>query len=582
MAKKASTTASSSDRPAKRAKVTSSVRAKSAEPESVTITYDLFDLPTAQHKAGLAGLLLQIDSMRERNRPAPTYRFDDNACTTKVYITFTRDTCNSLFDDAYDAELVEAKSKSKWQGAELVRMEEAVEEVDGKRKVTKLFVYRVTQPTGHFLKGCLRNAPDVWLKLWRDMLWTIPRGNPQSREPFEQRAAGQTCKEGPAAWGDLLKATQAATENEFRTDAVAGSLWLGAQALNAENIAFKGRVEQTLLLHFWPLTTLVFVPQSIDSDGDAEFVGYVLAIPEVSDLPDFMADYRSVLEQLGDQKRGYRPAEAVIDIAAEGALMFLEHLTMLSRAHSEDVSTSMSVSGVEFLHQVKLGNNIKQMAAGRIVPRPHLVKRYHEIVGSPNAQGERQRPYGNPLFRRGLLLALLSDTPWFRPFGRMFAEWPHTMFVPSDNAPPRLSWFWGDVRKYLQREIYPMTDTDLADPANADARLMLLINRLVRSYLSERAKKKSGIDPEKHKEGEKVHWDSVPQSYKDARRDAGESLFLEFRSRREQAFVDHFAQTLFAAKQYLSEDQFTVIGQALLNRTEDVKTLTLMALSANS
>lgn len=545
--------------------------------ESITITYDLFDLPTAQHKAGLAGLLLQIDSMTGRNKPAPTYTFDAAASRTKVEVTFTAETCASLFDDLYDAELVEAKSESKWNGADLVRVDESTEEVDGKQKTVKHFVYRVTQPTGHFLKGCIRNAPDAWLKLWRDMLWSIPRGNPQSREPFEQRAVGITCKEGPATWSDLQKAQKAVSKNEFRTDVVAGSLWLGAQALNAENIAFKGRVEHTLLLHFWPLTSLVFVPQILDSDGATEFVGYVLAIPEVADIPEFMADYKGVLGQLSDKLRGYCPAEAVIDLAAEGALLFMEHLATLSQAQAGDLPTRYSVSGIEFLHQVKLGNNIKQMASGRIVPRPELLNRFLDIVGRPN---DDRRPYGNPLFRRGLLVALLGNAPWFTPFGRLFAEWPHQMFVPTDDSPPKLSWFWADVRNYLHREVFPMAED--AESSTEDAQLMQIVNRHVRSHLAERAKKKSGIDPQKHKEGEKIKWDALPKEYNEARRDAGESLFLEFRSRREQAFIDHFAQTLFAAKQYLPEDQFTVLGQALLHRTEDIKTLTLMALSANS
>jgi CRISPR-associated protein Cmx8 len=104
----------------------------------------------------------------------------------------------------------------------------------------------------------------------------------------------------------------------------------------------------------------------------------------------------------------------------------------------------------------------------------------------------------------------------------------------------------------------------------------------VRNYVNERAKSKSGINPEKFKVGEKIDWDSLPKEFYEARKSIGESLFLEFRSRREQAFIDHFAQTLFSSKQYLSEDQFTTIGHALLKQTDDVKTLTLMSLSANS
>lgn len=119
-------------------------------------------------------------------------------------------------------------------------------------------------------------------------------------------------------------------------------------------------------------------------------------------------------------------------------------------------------------------------------------------------------------------------------------------------------------------------------PVDPDDLLMMLIHRLARTYLTERATQKSGIDPEKFKEGDKINWDKLPENYFKARRDVGQSLFLEFRSRRDQSFIDHFAQTFFATKQFVSEHQYSEIGRALLRRPEDVKTLTLMALSANS
>ncbi len=50
-----------------------------AEPLLVPVTYELFDLPTAQHKAGLAGLLLQIESMRNRKKSAPAYQLGRRA-----------------------------------------------------------------------------------------------------------------------------------------------------------------------------------------------------------------------------------------------------------------------------------------------------------------------------------------------------------------------------------------------------------------------------------------------------------------------------------------------------------------------
>lgn len=569
-------------------------RTSTAVPAAVTITYDLFDLPTAQHKAGLAGLLLQIRHMNDPGKsPKPKAVPKLVELTrTSATVEFTAESVQCLFDDLYAAERAVVKVKSKWPTAKEIKPPEEVEEEleekgsDGQtRKKTvkvKYYFYEQVQPSGNVLRQYITNAPEQWLKLWRDMLWAIPRGNPQSRAPFEERADKAPCGEGANAWADLAKAEKARAGNGFHTNQVAGSLWLGAQAVNAEGVSFEGRVEHTLLLHFWPLTAQAYAPQMVQPDGTSEFVGYVLAIPEVADLKGFLADYPRMLGELGKDVRGYRPAEAVIDLPAEGALSFLEHLARLTSEKGVDIDynpLAFSLGSVEYLHLAKFGNNIKILAAGRIVPRPGLLSRYLAIVGRV---GEKP-PYGNPLFRRGLLLALLDSLPWYKPFGKLFAEWDASFFVPTEH-PPSLSWFWADARKKLQEVIQAMpTDPKPTDPPpDPDDLLMMLIYRLTRTYLAERARQKSGIDPEQFSQGGKINWEKLPKDYYDARRAAGESLFLEFRSRRDQAFIDHFAQTFFATKQYVSEEQYSEVGRALMHRSEDVKTLTLMALSANS
>jgi len=207
------------------------------------------------------------------------------------------------------------------------------------------------------------------------------------------------------------------------------------------------------------------------------------------------------------------------------------------------------------------------------------VEDYHRIRG----KAHEKPPYGNPLFRRGLMMALLSDVPWFQPFSKLFQEWPAEFFIHSEKSPSKLSWFWSDARKKLQLEMMNMSDdVDPESPPPDDKVLATLIHRIVRTHLAKRAAAKSGVDPAKFKKGDSIDWDAVPPQFSEARRQAGESLFLELRSRRDQAFIDHFTQTLFAAKQFLSESHYSTVGLALLSRTEDVKTLTLMALSANS
>ena len=465
----------------------------SAEPTAVTIHYDLFDLPTAQHKAGLAGLLLQIQHMNNAGKspkPKAVPRVVEQTRTSAT-IEFTAESVQCLFDDVYASTREVVRVKSKWattkEAKPSVVVEEEVEEkvadgtVKNKKVTVRYFYYEQVQPSGNVLRQFVTNAPELWLKLWRDMLWSIPRGNPQSRKPFEERADKKPCGEGTDAWSDLLKHQKARNKNEFHTGEVAGSLWLGAQAMNAEGVPFEGRVEQTLLLHFWPLTAQVYIPQIVQPDGASEFVGYVLAIPEVADLKGFVKDYQRMLSELDKSPRGYRPAGAVIDLPAEGALSFLEHLAQLAGEQTTDIDynqLAFSIGSVEFMHLAKFGNNIKTMAAGRVAPKPGLRRRYLNIVGKV---GEKSR-YANPMFRRGLMQALLDDRPWFQPFGKLFAEWDVSFFVPTD-APPNLSWFWADARNYL-RSLEDRVKAATSDtPPDEDDLLASTVKRLVSRLL---------------------------------------------------------------------------------------------------
>lgn len=568
--------------------------AKQPAPSSVTVQYDLFSLPTAQHKAGLAGLLLQIAHMNgegKNPKPVAVPKVLEQTATTAT-VEFTAESVQCLFDDFYAATREVVRVKSKWANATEAKPPEEVEEeieekaADGtvkKKKVkVKYFFYEQVQPSGNALRQYITNGPEVWLKLWRDMLWTIPRGNVQSRKPFEERADGKPCGEGVSAWVDLIKTHRALAEHKYHTDKVVGSLWLGAQAVNAEAVPFEGRVEQTLLLHFWPLIVRAYIPEVVTPDGKTDFIGYVLAIPEVADLTDFLVQYPLMLSKLSKQPRGYRPAEAIIDLPAEGALAFLEHLTRLAGEKQTDIdynSLALSVASVEFQHHDKFGNNVKTLAAGRVAPRPGLLAGYYAIVGKPG----QPRPYANALFRRGLMLALLNDLPWFQPFSKLFAEWEVSFFVPTDTPPKNLSWFWVDVRKKLY-EVQQAMPTDLTpdDPPDTDDVIATTISRFVQRYLDQRIQK------------DKPEWDfakfrlekKTPPEAAEARRKLAERLFLELRSRRDQAFVDHFTNTFFSVPQYFGQKplprMFELVTTKLLTDTDVVKTLTLMALSANS
>ena len=78
-----------------------------------------------------------------------------------------------------------------------------------------------------------------------------------------------------------------------------------AQSVNAEVVPFEGRIDHNLLLHFWPVTSMVYVPRFIDRDGNS-YIGcrskedkskhFCLAVPDVADLRTFLEDYPKSLQ----------------------------------------------------------------------------------------------------------------------------------------------------------------------------------------------------------------------------------------------------------------------------------------------
>ena len=107
------------------------------------------------------------------------------------------------------------------------------------------------------------------------------------------------------------------------------------------------------------------------------------------------------------------------------------------------------------------------------------------------------------------------------------------------------------------------------------AALEPLILQLVRGYVSRKVKNRTGLEWESSKEHE-----PSKKSYSEARERIAREAFLAVRSRSGQDFVAYFAGTLCSVPHHLKQEQFILLSRALHERTEDVRTLTLLALSA--
>ena len=530
--------------------------------------YSLFDLPTAQHKAGLAGLLLLIESMRQRGLgPLPTL---NDLTATSVKLTFTQPSMQAIFDDLYDAEVKETESKTKWKG-KAPKREEPVEVTDpktGKVKKSKVFIYDTIVPKTSFLEHHYPGDENGWLKLWRDMLWNTLRGRPTTRFVYEERAEKKPSGEAGTTWKKLVEFSKNIKKGKLVVTEIPSSLFVGTQASNAEKVPFNGRADHAFLLHFWPLTVQVFVPEAIDRDGNGKFKGYVIAIPEVSDLKEFCDVFPQSLGALDPQLRGYRPKASIIDLPAEGGLEFLRHLTLIAQQKAGSGELKYSVGAIELFHLEKQGNNIKVLAADKIVPRGGLLSQYEGVRAFCR----------NPFFKSQLLLNLLQAVDWYEGSAGLFAVYPWEFFIRSESTPKTFALFSFDVRRKFetisdefqrQQEAHAMSETAAPKPQSLEKRIYDMIG----AYVRYKAEAKSGVKA-----------DFTNKKYLDARQKACADVFLAMRSRRDQDFIEYFTGTICSVPQFLPPDDYVFVSQALLDDGgwEKVKALSMLALAAHS
>jgi CRISPR-associated protein Cmx8 len=227
------------------------------------------------------------------------------------------------------------------------------------------------------------------------------------------------------------------------------------------------------------------------------------------------------------------------------------------------------------------------MASGRVVPNPALLEQYKCIVQYGRS------PYRNPLFRSGLLRALLQQRPWYECLADMLQQRPWPFFIRCQKTPVGIPWFSADAaNKFQELPQRHQGDAYMAEHATSGPPptppLELLIFRLIQTYVNRKTEEKCGLNREDFKDRKIKDEKSgkervdVPSEYRDAREKVASDAFLAMRSRREQDFVDFFTATVCSVGQFLKDDEYQLVANSLLHRPEDVKTLTLLALSANS
>jgi CRISPR-associated protein Cmx8 len=545
---------------------------KTSQVEALQLDYQLAELPSSQHRAGLAGLVMMVDWLKQQgvNKGiCEIVRLDERGATLRI----NHEGLAALFDEVYAAskeEVEESKPRTKKNSDEIKPpLREVVKEVlkRGRTESKTFYVYPTYVPKGAFLVALDPTAngdKGDWIKLWRDVIWRIFRGVPATRKPFEDRAEGKQTKDTAEVWSDISKASDYSIE-------LPSTYYIGAQAVNAENVPFKDRARFQFLLHFWPYSIQIYVPSVINNDGESNFVGYALVIPDVADLELFCEEFPAVLRGRGVETTGFRPREAVVDLAIEGALDMLTRLRERLALRTGAQATENLVLGVDVVHVDKQGNNIKTLGVGRIDPEVTMIDDYTRIKGS----------LWNPLFRKRRLLNLVNRRSWQAGFDEILCAMPYEHSIGNKG-------FRHDARESFRQEVQLIKEEARANmsddstlgalPVSLTASSLsceALVYRVVGFYLQSKLKSKYQLE-----------WSVVKENaagsaqYQEMKEKIARDAFLAVRSRSGVDFADYFASTLCSVSQPLSEQQYIGLAQALYEDTEKVRTLTMLALSA--
>lgn len=538
-------------------------RTAAPPPDRLTLCYQLAELPSAQHRAGLAGLVLMARYLERIPGPAEgTFRLshvDRTGATVEVDAAGLA----RVFDELYAASVQEVESSRPPKEQDTPpKREEVRQERDaqGNLQLKKVYIYETVVPRGGMLVDWTPDRSDrsPWMKLWRDMLFGVVHGLAKQRGPFNARSQGKQTSDAQQVWAQLTQSGDPSVEQ-------ASTYLLGAQASTAENVPFRDRARYHLLLRFWPYVAQIYVPRvPRPQDSGTDLVGYVLAVPDVADLEEFCQVLPLVLQARSSEMLSYRPRDCVIDLVEEGALDLAHRLRRVHKELREREGSRLTaelVLGFDVFYLNKEGNNIRLLSSQRIEPEETLLRAY-----------ERCRSLQDPIFRRQVLRNLLDGHPWYWGFDGLARQYPHTKLIGTRN-------FRSDARNMF--EMHTEEPMEQQKGPRGATSLEALVYRIVQTYVREKLRSKYGLawDSERMVKGSEERNEFSEKKEKIAR-----EAFLAVRARTGADFVDYFSGTLCSVRQFLPEADYALLAAVLRDpaRVDELRTLTLLALSAAS
>ncbi|PJZ60801.1 type I-MYXAN CRISPR-associated protein Cmx8 [Leptospira adleri] len=576
------------------------------EPKEITLEYKLHELPSSQHKAGLAGLYLIIDWLDKQNINKDLIKKIEIS-ETSLKVTLTKQDLKDLFDEIYKLEIVETETTLYVYFEELKKKKidrKTKEEIEPHstdlRDGTNYYIYHnklpkikvdsnkneiepddeeIIQskrdfPSGSIIKGNDNSKEQPWLKIWREAQWLL-RGDRQ------RLIYKNSNKEVELIWGNFSKDKK---ENDLSK-----VLFLSAQNNNAEKVDFKETNKNKFLLHFWVFAAQPYTYWTQRKDKDkykTDEHGFIIAVPDIAKLESFNFIFNELIKNQDNEIKKYpikRPEQAVVYLPSLAGLQLLKNI---HNALKKKINSNYSdvVHGIDLFHydyEWKKGKPKKNRASifkGFIRIKPN--------IDLENKAINIKKLYRNFFFQKQLLQNLFEGKDELYDFYNLFCNREYEYFFNHWDGE-----FKPDAKLYFEeKENKFKGEQKMSEEDKIPKTIELLVYQIIKTYVYSKLESKHQIIWNKDK---KVLWSkqmNAPaneDAYKSKSKIAKEA-FLAMRSRKDKDdFITYFTSTICSVSQHLGGEGYNVLAESLYNKKEDlgwekIRALSMLALSANS
>ncbi|EJO68285.1 type I-MYXAN CRISPR-associated protein Cmx8 [Leptospira kirschneri] len=612
--------------------------------KEITLEYKLHELPSSQHKAGLAGLYLIIDWLDKQDINKELIK-RTQISEAGLKVTLTKKDVKDLFDEIYKPIFIRVeddKIRTKGKGenkkdippldlyskkfetkifiypskpkAKLEPNKVLIQEIDNpnpsSKKNRKLYIYEEETkkkrkypnnidiepiktysieeekivyiyddkyPFGSFLSQYDKNKENgLWIKLWRDMMWSTIRGIPTTRNEYKKYES-ENDPNIIKQWKILSSLT------DFKT--LKSQYFIGAQKVNAESINFQDIHKHFFLLNFFPFTIQTYASRKMEYDSNIKDYkladnGYIVCIPDILRLKSFCEYFPDYMNQRSLDKAGYRPREAITFLPQIAGLDSLNKFHLILKRTLGN-SFHEILHAQDIIHCEKDDKNIRIRNSIRIKPN----------FDFENKVMQYKKLYHNYHFQKEIIQNLLSNKSELNGFYELFKNYPYEEFFKFGANVRGEIGFKTDAKTYFEeQEIKFKGEQKMSEDGNVPKTIELLVHQIIRTYIFSKLEFKHQIIWDKDK---KVLWSksrNTPANDDDYKNKSkiAKDAFLAIRSRKDREdFINYFTSTICSVPHKLGEEEYIKLAESLYNAEEDtgwekIRALSMLALSANS